>query len=68
MEVQSVLFLRSLYTIASARKWLKKNGYIYNKKVDISTNYFRFRQKSPVDKKKYRILKIKTGIKIVLMF
>jgi hypothetical protein len=49
-EIQSVLIPKSKFTLIKAKKWIRNNGYrltFHGKKVDITNNYYRFRQKSP---------------------
>jgi hypothetical protein len=49
-EIQSVLIPKSKYSLSEAKKWIKDNGFrltFHGKKVDITKNYYRFRQKSP---------------------
>jgi hypothetical protein len=49
--VQSVIFHKNKFTISSAKKWLKENGYKCPK-VDEEPNTIRFRQISPITIKK----------------
>ena len=51
--LQTVIFPKRYFTITSARKWLRKEGYIHNSKVDIKLNTLRFRQVDPDSSKKY---------------
>lgn len=44
--VQSVLFSRDQWTIDSAKSWLLEHGFIAPK-VDVTTNFMRFRQMNP---------------------
>ena len=67
-EVQSVIIPRSTFTLAKAKKWIKKNGYkesFYRKKVDITKDFYRFRQTAP-KYKKYRNKKLDNGVMLVL--
>jgi hypothetical protein len=45
-EIQSLLFLKSKWTVASAKKWLRDNKKLIPK-VDSTDEYYRFRQRSP---------------------
>jgi hypothetical protein len=71
--VQSVIFKKSKYSVASAKKWLKDNKY-KSPKVDETENMLRFRQMSPkmVDKKGYTEYRTKplgkSGIELVLAY
>jgi hypothetical protein len=71
--VQSVIFKKSKYSVASAKKWLKDNKY-KSPKVDETENMLRFRQMSPkmVDKKGYTEYRNKplgkSGIELVLAY
>lgn len=67
MKVQSILFDRNLWTQQKAKKWLMNHDYIYPK-IDITENFFRFRQKVPDKNKRYRTINIGRGIEFVLMF
>ena len=46
MEAQTILFDRSIYTPAQARKWLKDHGFKAGK-IDKGEKFLRFRQKDP---------------------
>jgi len=65
-NVQSVLFLRSTFSIARARSWLKVHGYKYGGKVDTTLRFYRFRQLPPSTYRKYRIQKAGDGVRFVL--
>jgi len=62
-EVQTVLIPRT-FSLEQAIKWLNKNGY-ENKKVDITENYYRFRQNNPKKSTRYYTLKRSKGIQVV---
>jgi hypothetical protein len=68
MEIQSILFERSIWNLKNAKIWLLKHNYktnFYGKQVDITPNYFRFRQTAP----KYATYKTKSlnnGIILIL--
>jgi hypothetical protein len=65
--VQSILFHRSLYTLNQAREWLICHRFKSNN-LDITTNYFRFRQREPSSRYRYRIKQIAPGILFVFGF
>jgi hypothetical protein len=68
-EVQSVIFKRKYWTKAEARDWLKKHRFISNyKPVDVTTNYLRYRQQSPLNFSKFRLKNLSNNIKLVLGF
>ena len=71
MKVQSVLIPKKDsipgiegYTLGEAKDWLKNNGFVF-KKVDITDNYYRFRQLEP-SFGRYVTHSIPNGIKLVL--
>jgi hypothetical protein len=64
-KVQSVLLSRSLFTLSGARKWIHEHGF-KDLKVDVTKNYYRFRQISPSPRYKYRIKQVAPGIKFVI--
>jgi len=66
-EVQSVIFNKNKFTLKSATKWIMNHGYTIGR-VDITKNYFRFRQFNPHKNKKYRIKTLTDDIKLVLEF
>ncbi len=60
-SIQSVIFNKDKWTTAKAERWLKEHGYktsFYGKKVDITTNFYRYRQIAPHKFKKYFIKKL----------
>jgi hypothetical protein len=66
-NVQSVIFLRSAFSVAKARAWLKAHNYKYGGKVDTTLRYHRFRQLPPSTYPRYRIRSIGNGhVKLVL--
>ena len=67
-EVQSVIFNKSKWTPKKAEEWLKKHNYktsFYGKKVDITANFYRYRQTAP-KYKSYRMKPIGNEIMLVL--
>ena len=47
MSIQSVIFDKNYWKIASARKWLKEHDMVPIKPVHITTNFYRFRIREP---------------------
>jgi len=64
-QVQSVLIPRSKFSLLRAKDWILSNKYKL-KKVDITENYFRFRQETPSQYKSFRMKTLSDGIKLVL--
>jgi len=54
-EVQSVLFDKAQWAVSDAKKWLKQQGFRIPT-ADETTNFFRFRQKSPSRYKEMRTI------------
>jgi hypothetical protein len=72
--VQSVVFDKSMFDVKSARDWLKKNNYVFNK-PDVTDTQIRYRQVNPtyIKKKgfdKFRTKKIgkKSGISLIISY
>ena len=66
--IQTILIPKNKFSLKEAEKWIVKNKYkksFYGKKVDITENYFRFRQESPLKFKNYYAKRLKNGIIIV---
>lgn len=51
-HLQTLIFLKSDWTLQQARNYLKHHGYLH-RDVDIKTNSYRFRQIEPKHGKKY---------------
>lgn len=64
--IQSILFLRSKWTLPDAIKWLEDHGYGHSK-VDTTKRHYRFRQTAPTFGK-YRTLKLGHGVEFILGF
>lgn len=57
-NIQSVIFNKDKWNTNQAEGWLNKHGYkisFYGKKVDTTTNYYRYRQIAPHKFKNYFI-------------
>ena len=64
MIIQSILFDRSIFTLALAKKWLVAHGFKTD--VDTKPKHFRFRQMPPNKKYKYATKTIAAGIQIII--
>jgi hypothetical protein len=67
MVLQSVLFPKSKYTIAQAKKWMADNNYkVSLSKVDATDNFWRFTLAAKAKNgEHYQIKSVATGIKLV---
>jgi hypothetical protein len=70
--VQSVLLNKDKFTLRKAIDWIIEHNYKV-KKIDVTENYFRFRQISPVTLKKDKYInyinkEIKDGIMLVIAY
>ena len=66
-NIQTVLVPKS-FGLKEANKWISENGYktsFYGKPVDITENYYRYRQKKPSKTYTYRTRTLANGIQIV---
>lgn len=66
MKVQSVLIPKNKFNIIEARSYIRSHGYKL-KKIDITENYYRFRQVDPVHGRDFANYKLKNGVILVLM-
>lgn len=66
MNVQSILFPRNLFTIRSSINWLRKHKFKITK-VDITDNFFRFRQFPPKKHYKYFTKRLRNGIELIIV-
>lgn len=66
-EIQSVIFPKESFKVGESRKWLKKNDFIWNGKVDreYRENYFSFRQTEPLYKR-YISKKLPNGVILII--
>lgn len=64
MMIQSIIFDRNYWNITDAIKWLIKHKYKVAK-IDITKNYYRFRQNKPNNKKKYYTISLKNNVKLI---
>lgn len=66
MKIQSVLISKKLYSLNKAIEFLDKHGLSHNK-VDITNNYYRFRQIPPKDEYNYITEDFKKGVKLIIV-
>ncbi len=65
--VQSVLVPKDKFTLKKAKQYIKKNHEL--QKVDVSPNYYRFRQKNPKTKHKaIKTITLKNGVKEIVYY
>lgn len=76
MSVQSIIILRSKYSLAEAKHLITRNGFSVtygNKNVDVTAHYYRFRQAAPLTAKKrkegwyYTTHVLQPGVKAIIM-
>lgn len=65
--VQSIMFHRKFFTTDQARHWLIHHKFKANK-VDITKNYYRFRQHKPSKRYYYRVKEVTPGILFAFAF
>ena len=63
-KVQSVLIPKNKFSLPEAIRWLIIHKYKITK-VDITHNYYRFRQQEPNNKKKYYSLVLPNNIILI---
>ena len=63
--IQSILFPKNLYTLQSAKKWLR-NHKKKILKVDETDHFYRFRQRNPRSGDRYYTKKIDGGIELII--
>jgi len=71
LKTQSVLISKDYFTLSAAKKWIKNHDFkvsFYKKQVEITKNFYRFRQMAPsrFNNNTYVIKEIKEGVKLVL--
>ena len=64
-RVQAVLFNKSKWDLARAKKWLTRAGFSFDK-VDTTEAFLRFRQADPQGFKRFVTRKVKNGINLVI--
>ena len=66
--IQSVLISRKYFTLEQAYNWIYKHNFKHYK-VDITDNFYRFRQYTPLPYKHFFTTKSKTnGIEYIIQF
>jgi len=65
MKVQTLIFAKSHFDRASAKKWAKSHGF-KSGKVDEKTNTYRLRQRDPGEFETFRTISFKPGLKAVV--
>lgn len=64
-RVQTILFPKSKFSIASAVEWLTKHKYRH-RDVDMGDHYLRFRQHEPIPNTRYITKTLPNGVEIVI--
>ena len=64
-EVHSIIFDKSWYNTTQARDWLKAHGFVPIKRVDETTNFYRYRIRDPKLFKRFTIKQVAPYIKFV---
>lgn len=70
MKLQTILIPRRNFTLRAAKAWIRKHGFrltFFGKPVDITTNYYRFRQSDPVQHAKYFTKVLPNGIELIML-
>jgi hypothetical protein len=62
--LQTILFPRKFFTLPEAILWLTTHNYRHSK-VDITTNFLRFRQHEPTSHGNYYTVTLKNGVEMV---
>ncbi len=65
-ELQTIEIPRMNFNMSGAIAWIKHKGY-KAEKVDITPNYYRFRQRPPGKNRHYYSVKLNNGIVLVFM-
>ena len=67
--IQSILIPRKTFTQSEAYNWIVSHKFkpsLHGKKVHITNNYYRYRQKPPKYRTKYKIITLSNGVKFIL--
>ena len=64
VKVQSVIIPRNDFTLLQAKKWLNAHNFKLNK-IDITENFYRFRQRNPNKTKTYFVINL-DGVKLIM--
>ena len=68
MVLQSIIIPKNKYSLSEAKQWIRDHGHkvtFYGKTVDITENFYRFRQAAPKKNVQYFIKTLPGGIKLV---
>jgi hypothetical protein len=63
--IQSVLVPKT-WTRPEAATWIHNHGYVI-KKVDVTVNFYRFRQVEPIKGSYYTNLRLPNGVELIMM-
>ena len=66
-KIQTVLIPKEDFTLLEALQWLDDHNYAH-KKVDITENFWRFRQMTPAKGGRYETKTLPNGVEIVLHY
>jgi hypothetical protein len=66
-QVQTVLFPREAFTVETAVQWLKDHHYRHLK-VDITDDFYRFRQMTPMKGGRYATVTLPNEVELVLHY
>ena len=64
-RVQSVIIPKSKFTKQQAKKWIIDNNFKL-KKIDITPNFYRFRQRLPQKNRQYFTVRLTNGIELIM--
>ena len=65
LKIQSILVPREFFNLQEARKWIKNHNFktkFRNKKIHVTKNFFRFRQRDPKRFNDFRSEKLNNGV------
>jgi hypothetical protein len=66
-KIQTVLIPKEYFTLQEALAWLDDHNYA-RKKVDITEDFYRFRQMTPMKGGRYETKTLPNGVEIVLHY
>jgi len=66
-KIQTVLIPKEDFTLKEALQWLDDHNYPH-KKVDITEDFYRFRQMTPMKGGRYETKTLPNGVEIVLHY
>ena len=62
--ISTILFDKRRWSVPKAKKWLASHGYS-SRKVDVTTNYYRFRQHVPNPNRRYYTVMLPNYVHLV---